>query len=62
MGKIRLKLGLSKNREKNVLIIYAPLKGNCPLNIVSQNNKKYSFFSRESRRGKRGWAEAVGMW
>ena len=59
MGKIRLKFGLSKNREKNVLIIYAPLKGRCPLNIVSQNNKKYSFFERKSE-GKRGVGGGCG--
>ncbi len=60
MGKIRLKLGLSKNREKNVLIIYAPLKGNCPLNIVSQNNKKYSFFFERKSEGKKGVGGGCG--
>ena len=42
------------NREKNVLIINAPL-----------SLKKRLFFSLrlgESRRGKRGCAEVVGMW
>ena len=59
MGKIMLKFGLSKNREKNVLIIYAPPKGSCPLNIVSKNNKKYSFFERKSE-GKKGVGEGCG--
>ena len=41
------------------MIIYAPLKGRCPLTIVSKNNKKYSFFERKSE-GKRGVGGGCG--
>jgi len=41
------------------LIIYAPLKGQGPLDIVSKNNKKYSFF-REKVGGEKG--VCGGVW
>ena len=45
-----LKFDLSKNREKNVLIIYAPLRAFRP----SKNFLTFSLGQGESRRGKRG--------
>lgn len=52
VGENLLKSGLSKI-GKNFIDNICPLKGNCPLNIVSQNNKKYSFF-REKVGGEKG--------
>ena len=52
------KFGLSKDGEKcidNICPLYGPLG-------PQRNLLKFSLGQGESRRGKGGWAEAVGMW